>query len=138
MYSSPPSEIRPTVFSPLIPHPTAAGPPTTQMEQDSSAVVLHHSIASISKAIPPPATVPRNPELMSSNQRVVFPPKEACFRFVFHSYHTANSVSYIFIVQLTHPIPKHSRRRHKVESRNTGPSHGRSCPILPLFRVGQI
>ena len=134
MYSSQPSEIRTAVLSSLLPYPIAADSPLTQMEHDSGSVVPHHSIPSISKAIPPPATVPRKPELTSSNQRVVYPPKEACFKCVLiHIIRRTQSHPFI---QFTYFIPKHSRSRDKIESGNTGPSYRRSCSILPLFRVG--
>jgi hypothetical protein len=129
VYSSPPSEIRSAVFSSLISYPTVAGSPLTQMEHGSGSVVPHHSIP-ISKAIPPPATVPRKLELKSSNQRVVYPPKEACFKFVFILIlHQTDSHPFIFSLPILFPSIPEGGTKSRVETQvRVTVDLAQSCP----------
>jgi len=54
---------------------------TVKSEFGSGTLVLQ-GLPAVTKPIPPPAALPRKPEMSPSNQRVVTPPKEACFKFV--------------------------------------------------------
>lgn len=53
-------------------------------EFGSRTLVTHplQGLPAVTKPIPPPAALPRKPEMSPSNQKVVTPPKEACFKFV--------------------------------------------------------
>lgn len=50
-----------------------------------------HGPISLTKPIPPPAALPRKSDPSSVNQRVIYPPKESCFKLVYFFHFAVNS-----------------------------------------------
>lgn len=92
-----------TVFSPSSPSPGFASSsgipsPPTQNRETSSALsnsspllqnfrgsavnTSHNGAVPLTKPIPPPASLPRKHDPSTANQRVVYPPKESCYKLV--------------------------------------------------------
>jgi len=77
-YSSPP--IYPTNKSSS--PPTDAEPIVPDFRVSNLLVPSLHGPISLTKPIPPPASLPRKLDPTTINQRVIHPPKESCFKFV--------------------------------------------------------
>jgi hypothetical protein len=93
-------------------------PPSVQLDSSAQSlgsdtlVLPSNALISPTKPIPPPASLPRKKDPLLVNQRVVYPPKESCFKCV------ARLLIYtslpIQVIQSPYHLPQHSRGRHKV------------------------
>lgn len=87
-----------TASAPLTAHPSASFPPQQQPQsqpQDPQhgqyvpsfrptnlLVPSHNGPVSVTKPVPPPASLPRKLDAAAHSQRVVHPPRESCFKCV--------------------------------------------------------
>lgn len=96
------------------------------MDRIPSAVTMVPPRAPMSptKPVPPPATQPRkqNP---SASQTVVYPPKDSCSKYVLLI--MSSTPPQFFFYQSCHHDSQHTRGRHQVSRRDTGPRHRRPC-----------
>lgn len=113
-----------TNSSPSISLPSSLGshPPSLQLSSSTQSLdsvlsnprltLVHPSNASIppTKPIPPPASLPRKQDPSFVNQRVVYPPKESCFKCVARL--LTYSILLIQIIQSPYHFPQYSRGRH--------------------------
>lgn len=74
-YSSP--RVHPTTN--LSSPPTHADPVVPDFRVSNLLVPSRNGPISLTKPVPPPASLPRKPDPSSMNQRVIHPPKESCF-----------------------------------------------------------
>ncbi|KAG2015690.1 hypothetical protein CC2G_008935 [Coprinopsis cinerea AmutBmut pab1-1] len=73
-HPSPPTHARETLTHHAHPSPLQA-----EIRPNPMIPASHSGPISITKPIPPPSSIQRNPDLSSRSQRVVYPPKESCY-----------------------------------------------------------
>ena len=78
---------------------------------------------SLTKPIPPPASLPRKPDPSAMKQRVVYPPKESCFKY--GPLFPARPYLLLIPRQPAYHVSQYPREWYQVSRGDTGQGHDR-------------